>query len=118
MCESIESLIEVINDNIKNNSKYIQEYIEEITNIKNIKNYNLNKLEDPSDDLNHSLKINRRLKLLKNKLNRIKSEIDSLSMFAYKPERMESDDELELEEEERLIKTSSLSNISQSESDN
>ena len=112
MCKSVESLIEVINDNLKNNSTYIQKDIKEISNIKNIEDYNnVNELENLSDDLSHSLKIIKRLKLLKNKLNRIKSEIDELSMFAYKPERIETDDELEWEEEEQQIKTSNINNI-------
>ena len=70
MSESIENLIEVTNDNIKSESENIQKYITEIAIIQNTKNHK--KLEDLSDSLNHSLKINRRLKLLKNKLIKMK----------------------------------------------
>ena len=103
MCESIENLIEVTNNSIKSESENIQEYIKEISNHTNIEYENINKLEDSSDDLNQSLKIIKRLKLLNNKLNRIKSEIDSLKMFPYKPERIDTDDELEWEEEEQQL---------------
>ena len=50
---------------------------------------------------------------MNNKLNRIKSEIDSLKMFPYKPERIDTDDELEWEEEEQQ-----LQNILYSDSEN
>ena len=103
MCESIENLIEVTNNSIKSESENIQEYIKEISNYTNIEYENINKLEDSSYDLNQSLKIIKRLKLLNNKLNRIKSEIDSLKMFPYKPERIDTDDELEWEEEEQQL---------------
>ena len=103
MCESIENLIEVTNNSIKSESENIQEYIKEISNYTNIEYENINKLEDSSDDLNQSLKIIKRLKLLNNKLNRIKSEIDSLKMFPYKPERIDTDDESEWEEEEQQL---------------
>ena len=112
MSESIENLIEVTNDNIKSESEHIQKYITEIAIIQNTKNHK--KLEDLSDSLNHSLKINRRLKLLKNKLIKMKSKKDSLIMLAYKPERIDTDDELEWEEQE---KKSSMKKISQYESE-
>ena len=110
MSESIENLIEVTNDNIKSESQNIQEYITEITIIQNTKNHK--KLEDLSDSLNHSLKINRRLKLLKNKLIKMKSKKDSLIMLAYKPERIDTDDELEWKEEEnQIIKSKIISSL-------
>ena len=126
MCESVKSLIEIINDKIKSESRDMQTKIEEISNIKDIKNYNnINELENLNDDLTYTLKITRRLKLLKNKFNRIKSEIDELSMYAYKPERIETDDELEWEEEEKQIRISNKIKIpfkliseSESESEN
>ena len=102
MCESVESLIEMINDKIKSELRDMPTKIEEISNIKDIENYNnINELENLNDDLTYTLKITRRLKLLKNKFNRIKSEIDELLMYAYKPERIDTDDELEWEEEEK-----------------
>ena len=103
MCESIENLIEVTNNSIKSESENIQEYIKKISNHTNIGYENINKLEDSSDDLNQSLKIIKRLKLLKNKLNRIKSEIYSLKMFPYKPEIIDTDDESEWEKEEQQL---------------
>ena len=103
MCESIENLIEVTNNSIKSESENIQEYIKEISNYTNIEYENINKLEDSSDDLTLALKIYRRLKLLRNKFNRIKSEINELTMYAYKPERIDTDDEEEWEEEENQI---------------
>ena len=87
----------------------------EIAIIQNTKNHK--KLEDLSDSLNHSLKINRRLKLLKNKLIKMKSKKDSLIMLAYKPERIDTDDELEWEEQEKKIIKSSMKKISQYESE-
>ena len=110
MSESIENLIEVTNDNIKSESKNIQEYITEISIIQNTKNHK--KLEDLSDSLNHSFKITRRLKLLKNKLIKMKSKKDSLIMYAYKPERIDTDDEEEWEEEEnQIIKSKIISSL-------
>ena len=100
MCESIENLIELINKSIKSESENIQEYIKEISYYTNIEYENMNKLEDSSDDLNQSLKIIKRLKLLKNKYKRIQSEINELSYYVYKPEEMDSDDELQWEKEE------------------
>ena len=98
MSESIENLIEVTNYNIKSESENIQEYITEISIIQNTKNHK--KLEDLSDSLNHSLKITRRLKLLRNKYKRIQSEIKELSYYVYKPEEIDSDNELQWEREE------------------
>ena len=98
MSESIEYLIEFINKNIKSESENIQEYIKEISNPENTKN-NI-KLEDTCDGLSHSLKISRRLKMLKNKYKRIQSEINELSYYVYKPEEIDSDDELQWEREE------------------
>ena len=112
MCESIENLIELTNNSIKSESENIQEYIKEISYYKNIEYENINKLEDSSDDLNHSLKIVKRLKLLRNKFKRIKSEIDELTMYAYKPERIDTDDEEEWEEEEnQIIKSKIISSL-------
>ena len=95
MSESIEYLIEYINKNIKSESENIQEYIKEISNYENNK-----KLEDSCDGLSHSLKIARRSKMLKNKYKRIQSEINELSHYVYKPEEIDSDDELQWEREE------------------
>ena len=95
MSESIEYLIELINNNIKSESENIQEYIKEISNYENNE-----KLEDSCDGLSHSLKITRRSKMLKNKYKRIQSEINELSHYVYKPEEMDSDDELQWEREE------------------
>ena len=112
MCESIENLIELTNNSIKSESENIQEYIKEILCYKNIEYENINKLEDSSDDLNHSLKILKILKLLRNKFKRIKSEIDELTMYAYKPERIDTDDEEEWEEEENhIIKSKIISSF-------
>ena len=91
MVESIEHLIKVTNDSMKSVSENIQEYITEISLINNTENYNIQKLEDLNDDLNQLLERKRRLKLLKNKLIKMKSEKDSLTMLAYKPERITSD---------------------------
>ena len=98
MSESIENLIEFINQNIKSESENIQEYIKEISNPENTKN-NI-KLEDACEGLSHSLKIARRSKMLKNKYKRIQSEINELSHYVYKPEEIDSDDELQWEREE------------------
>ena len=112
MSESIENLIELTNNSIKSESENIQEYIKEISNYTNIEYENTNKLEDSSDDLNQSLKIIKRLKLLRNKFNRIKSEINELTMYAYKPERIDTDDEEEWEEEEnQIIKSKIISSF-------
>ena len=117
MSESIENLIEVTNYNIKSESENIQEYITEISIIQNTKNHK--KLEDLSDSLNHSLKITRRLKLLRNKYKRIQSEIKELSYYVYKPEEIDSDDELQWEREEMSgkIYTMKSNNTIDSESD-
>ena len=117
MSESIENLIELTNNSIKSESENIQEYIKEISYYKNIEYENINKLEDSSYDLNHSLKIVKRLKLLRNKFKRIKSEIDELTMYAYKPERIDTDDEEEWEEEENHIIKSKIINSFNVESD-
>ena len=122
MCESIENLIELTNKSMKSESENIQEYIKEISNVKYLENYeNINKVENLNDDLTLALKINRRLKLLRNKFERIKSEINKLTMYAYKPERIDTDDEEEWEEEEnQIIKSkiiSSLKHKSDGESD-
>ena len=113
MPESIKHLIEVINDNIKSESSYISTKIEEISNVKYLENYeNINKVENLNDDLTLALKINRRLKLLRNKFKRIKSEINELTMYAYKPERIDTDDEEEWEEEEnQIIKSKIISSL-------
>ena len=103
MSESIEYLIELINNNIKSESENIQEYIKEISIIQNTEN-NI-KLEDICDGLSHSLKIARRSKMLKNKYKRIQSEINELSHYVYKPEEMDSDDELQWEREEMYGKS-------------
>ena len=103
MSESIEYLIEFINNNIKSESENIQEYIKEISIIQNTEN-NI-KLEDICDGLSHSLKITRRSKLLRNKYKRIQSEINELSHYVYKPEEMDSDDELQWEREEMYGKS-------------
>ena len=101
MSESIENLIEFINNNIKSESENIQEYIKEISTIQNTQNTkNHEKLEDICDGLSNSLKIARRSKMLKNKYKRIKSEINELSHYVYKPEEINSDDELQWEREE------------------
>ena len=103
MCESIENLIEVTNNNIKSELEKIQEYITKISNDTKIGYENINEVEYSIDDLNQPLKIIKRLKLLKNKLNRIKSEIRSLKMFPYKPEIIDTDDESEWEKEEQQL---------------
>ena len=126
MCESIENLIELTNKSMKSESENIQEYIKEISNVKYLENYeNINKVENLNDDLTLALKITRRLKLLRNKFKRIKSEINELTMYAYKPERIDTDDEEEWEEEEnKIIKSKIISSLkhkldgeSESESD-
>ena len=111
MCESIENLIELTKKSMKSESENIQEYIKEISNVEHLKNYeNINKLENLNDYLTSSLKITRRLKLLRNKFERIKSEINELTMYAYKPERIQTDDEEEWEEEENQIIKSKMIN--------
>ena len=120
MSESIEYLIEYINKNIKSESENIQEYIKEISNQEN--NKNNKKLEDSCDGLSHSLKITRRSKMLKNKYKRIQSEINELSHYVYKPEEMDSDDELQWEREEMYGKSYTMKSNdttdSESENDN
>ena len=113
MCESIENLIELTNKSMKSESENIQEYIKEISNVKYLENYeNINKVENLNDDLTSALKITRRLKLLRNKFERIKSEINELTMYAYKPERIDTDDEEEWEEEEnQIIKSKIISSF-------
>ena len=111
MCESIENLIELTNKSMKSESENIQEYIKEISNVKYLENYeNINKVENLNDYLTSALKITRRLKLLRNKFERIKSEINELTMYAYKPERIDTDDEEEWEEEENQIIKSKMIN--------
>ena len=107
MCKAVESLIEVINDNIKNQSNNLQKEINEILNIQNTNDKNnFHKIENINDEMFHSIRTIKKLKMLKNKLNRIKSEIKSLTMYAYKPERIDTDDEEKWmrEEKESLIK--------------
>ena len=113
MCESIENLIELTNKSMKSESENIQEYIKEISNVKYLENYeNINKVENLNDYLTSALKITRRLKLLRNKFERIKSEINELTMYAYKPERIDTDDEEEWEEEEnQIIKSKIISSL-------
>ena len=113
MCESIENLIELTNKSMKSESENIQEYIKEISNVKYLENCeNIDKVENLNDDLTLALKINRRLKLLRNKFERIKSEINELTMYAYKPERIDTDDEEEWEEEEnQIIKSKIISSF-------
>ena len=113
MCESIENLIELTNKSMKSESENIQEYIKEISNVKYLENCeNIDKVENLNDDLTSALKINRRLKLLRNKFERIKSEINELTMYAYKPERIDTDDEEEWEEEEnQIIKSKIMSSL-------
>ena len=105
MCESLESLIKVINENIKSEFKNISTEIEKISKIKDPEDLkSIDDLENLNDDLTLTLKIIRRSKLLRNKLNIIKSEINELSMFAYKPERIDTDDEEKWEKEEKYSK--------------
>ena len=113
MCESIENLIELTNKSMKSESENIQEYIKEISNVKYFENCeNIDKVENLNDDLTLALKINRRLKLLRNKFERIKSEINELTMYAHKPERIDTDDEEEWEEEEnQIIKSKIISSL-------
>ena len=113
MCESIENLIELTNKSMKSESENIQEYIKEISNVKYLENCeNIDKVENLNDDLTLALKINRRLKLLRNKFERIKSEINELTMYAHKPERIDTDDEEEWEEEEnQIIKSKIISSL-------
>ena len=100
MCKELESLIEVANENIKRHFEYISTEIEEISNIKDLENSkSIKDFEDLNNDLTMTLKIIKRLKLLRNKFNRMKSEIDELTMYAYKPERIDTDDEEKWEKE-------------------
>ena len=98
MSQSIESLIRVANDNLKSESEYIQKEIEKIYQSKNITE--IDNLINSNDDLNYTLKNIKRLKLLIKKLKRIK-EMKNELMYAYKPERITSDDEEEWMEEEK-----------------
>ena len=98
MSESIKHLTKVINDTIKSNSDDIQEYIKEITNP--INNEDTEKIKSINDELTLTLKILKRSKMLKNKYKRIQSEINELSHYVYKPEEIDSDDELKWEREE------------------
>ena len=102
MSESIESLIKVANNNLKSELEDIPTEIEKIYGSKDIKDIKeIDNLIDKNDDLNYSLKKIKRLKLLIKKLKRIKSMKKELSMYAYKPERITSDDEEEWIEEEK-----------------
>ena len=103
MCESS---IEVINDNIKSKLRNILTNIEEISDIltviekisnsENIEPCDCHdELKIYNDDLTLSLKIIKRLKLLIKKLKRIKSITNEVKMYAYKPERITTDDEEE-----------------------
>ena len=103
MSESIEYYIEHINQNIKSESENIQEYVKEISNPENKENHI--KLGNSCEGINHSLKIIKRSKMLKNKYKRIQSKINELSHYVYKPEEIESDDELKWEREEMSRKT-------------
>ena len=101
MCQSIESLIKVTNDKLKSELEDIPKEIEKIYGLKDIKDIKkIDKLIDSNDDLTITLKKIKRLKLLRNKFKKIKMKKDELTMFAYKPERMDSSDEEKLEEEE------------------
>ena len=109
MSESIESLIKVTNDNLKNYLTDLQAEIEKIYEFNNIKNMQkIDKLIDSNDDLTLTLKNIKKLKLLRNKLKRMKSKKDELTMFAFKPERMDSSDEERLEQEEQRIIISNI----------
>ena len=101
MSESIKHLTKVINDTIKSNSDDLKEYINKISNTKNTENdEDIEKITSINDDLTLTLNRLRRLKLLKNKYKRIQSEINELSYYVYKPEEIDSDDELQWEREE------------------
>ena len=117
MSESIEHLIKVTNDNLESYLKTLQVEIEkthEFDYIKNIKKIDkkmdlkIDKLMDLNNDITSSLKTIKRLKLLRNKLKKMKSKRDEISMFAYKPERMDSSDEERFEKEEQRILLSSI----------
>ena len=101
MPESIEFLIKVANDNLKSEFEDLPKEIEKTYESRNIKNEKeIDNLIDKNDDLKYSLKKMKRLKLLIKKLKKIKSMKEELSMYAYKPERMTTDDEEEWINEE------------------
>ena len=104
MCESVESLIKLINDGIKNENEHMLDYMKKINDFEKSKSTFNDEIKDIYDDLTLTIKTLKKLKSLKYKFGKIKSEIDSLSMFAYKPERMDTDDEEKLIEEERKDK--------------
>ena len=104
MCESVESLIKLINDGIKNANENMLDYMKKINDFEKSKSTFNDEIKNIYDDLTLTIKTLKKLKSLKYKFGKIKSEIDSLSMFAYKPERMDTDDEEKLIEEERKDK--------------
>ena len=95
---SLKTLFKVANDNLKSELRQMKEYLKEIQELKDINN--IEKVEELTDNLSHSLKLMRRLKMLINKFDRIEQEINELSYYAFKPENIDDDDEEQWEKEE------------------
>ena len=99
---TINDLKETITDNINNYMKFLHDETNEFNNINNFHD-----LKDWYDDLKHFAKILKRLKLLKNKIDRKDSltnyEINHYDILACKPERIDTDDENDMEYEERSL---------------
>ena len=99
---TIIDLKENITNQIKSYMKFLHDTINEFNNINNFDD-----LKYWYDDLKHFAKILKRLKLLKNKIDRKDSltnyEINHYDILACKPERIDTDDENDMEYEERLL---------------
>ena len=99
---TINDLKETITDNINNCIRSLNDEVDEFKNINNP-----NDLEVWYDNIEFTIKSLKKLKLLKNKIDKKNSltndEINDYHTLALKPERIDTDDENELEYEERLL---------------
>ena len=96
---TINDLKETITDNINYHIRSLNEEVDEFKNINNP-----NDLEVWYDNIEFTIKSLKKLKLLKNKIDKKNSltndEINHYHTLAFKPERIDTDDENELEYEE------------------
>ena len=99
---TINNLKETITDNINYHIRSLNDGVDEFKNVNNT-----NDLEDWYDNIEFTIKSLKKLKLLKNKIDKKNSLtnyiINHYYTLAFKPERIDTDDENELEYEERLL---------------
>ena len=99
---TINNLKETITDNINYHIRSLNDGVDKFKNVNNT-----NDLEDWYDNIEFTIKSLKKLKLLKNKIDKKNSLtnyiINHYYTLAFKPERIDTDDENELEYEERLL---------------